>query len=204
MGQSTLELQLNLGESLALARKARGQTQAELANESGLSRATIAKIEAGDADPKLTTISEIAKALNVSPAWLLMSEEDLEIIAEIAESGDLSNILEMLPDELMTWVNSMVGSGRKKNIREALDAIESVFKETEDTDDLSVDLKKTPENVSDEEMSSMLKAIVKAGAAVSSTTLIGAGLSSKIGTAVGTAWWKAKSKLRDDQGDKDS
>lgn len=200
MNQSTLELQFSLGESLALARKARGQTQADLAEESGLSRATIAQIEAGDADPKLSTISDLARALDVSPAWLLMTEEDLEIIAEIAESGDLSNILDMLPDELMTWVNSMVGSGRKKNIREALEAIEAVFEEAEDADsDVSVVAGEVAEI--SREKHAMLKAIAKAGAAASSTTAIGARIGSKIGTAVGTAWSKARSKIESDQGD---
>lgn len=201
MDQSIIELKLSLGESLALARKARGQTQAELAEESDLSRATIAQIEAGDADPKLSTISDLASALDVSPAWLVMTEEDLEVIAEIAESGDLSNILEMLPDELMTWVNSMVRSGRKKNIREALEAIESVFEETEDSDvDLSaVDTAAGDKSDISEEKYAMLKAIAKGGAAASSTTAIGARLGSKIGTAVGTAWSKARSKIESDQ-----
>jgi transcriptional regulator with XRE-family HTH domain len=202
VNQSTFELKLSLGESLALARKAKGQTQSELADEAGLSRATIAQIEAGDADPKLSTISELAQALDVSSAWLLMTEGDLEIIAEIAESGDLSNILDMLPDELMTWVNSMVRSGRKKNIREALEAIEAVFEEAEDADS-DVPVAKRDVVVGDvedisREKRAMLKAIAKAGAAASSTTAIGARLGSKIGTAVGTAWSKARSKIESD------
>lgn len=210
MDRSTTALQLSLGNRLALARKAKGQTQAELAEKAGLSRATIAKIEAGDADPKLSTVSDLAKALDVSPMWLVMSEEDMEVIAEIAESGELDSILEMLPDELMAWVNSMIASGRKKNVREALSAVQSVFEETQETIEAvldeteeaeeisSVSMGATPEGMSKNEMSSLLKAIAGAKTATSSTTAIGASVGSKIGTAIGTAWEKARAKVKDE------
>lgn len=209
MDQSTLEMKLSLGKSLALARKAKGQTQAELANAASLSRATIAKIESGDADPKLSTISELAQALDVSPTWLVMSEKDLEIIAEIADSGDVSSILEMLPDDLMTLVSRKIGTGRKKRIKDALETIQSVFDNAKASSGFSVGLMSgltplsdTPEEESSE--SEMRKDIPDenhgaAGAFATPSAAIGAGISSKVGTAIGVAWGKVRSKLESDR-----
>ena len=46
-------------------RKKRGLTQDRLAELSGLSRVSISEIERGTADPKISTIKALAKALNV-------------------------------------------------------------------------------------------------------------------------------------------
>lgn len=63
-----------VGHSLAKQRKVAGLTQAELAAKSKVSRATIAAIENGAADPKLTTI--IAICTGISPnAWGQLTQE---------------------------------------------------------------------------------------------------------------------------------
>lgn len=50
---------------LAEARKARGMTQAGLAQAAGLSRMTVQRIESGDIDPRLSTLLEMARVLGL-------------------------------------------------------------------------------------------------------------------------------------------
>lgn len=68
------------GETLAIrmrkARNAKGLTQQELADASGLSRDAIAKIETGHAQ-FTRKIQEIAKVLDVSAAWLQFGVEEV-------------------------------------------------------------------------------------------------------------------------------
>ena len=50
---------------LAHARKAANLTQAELAERAGLSRMTVQRLESGSLDPRLSTLQELARALNM-------------------------------------------------------------------------------------------------------------------------------------------
>ncbi|SFD66835.1 helix-turn-helix transcriptional regulator [Paracidovorax konjaci] len=50
---------------LAAARKARGMTQAELAEQAGLSRMTVQRTEGGDLDPRFSTLAEMARVLGL-------------------------------------------------------------------------------------------------------------------------------------------
>ncbi len=52
---------------LIAARKAAGLTQAELADQAGLSRMTVQKVESGAFDPRLSTVLEAARALGLEP-----------------------------------------------------------------------------------------------------------------------------------------
>lgn len=61
-----------LAQRIREAREARGLSQAELAKLAGYtSRASINKIEKGLVDVPRSRVDAIAKALRVSPAWLL-------------------------------------------------------------------------------------------------------------------------------------
>ena len=51
--------------SLALARKAAGLTQAQLAERAGLSRMTVQRTEGGDLDPRFSTLAEMARVLGM-------------------------------------------------------------------------------------------------------------------------------------------
>lgn len=51
--------------ALVSARKSAGLTQAELAARAGLSRMTVQRIEAGDIDPRLSTLLEMARVLGM-------------------------------------------------------------------------------------------------------------------------------------------
>ena len=50
---------------LAHARKAANLTQTELAERAGLSRMTVQRLESGSLDPRLSTLQELAHALNM-------------------------------------------------------------------------------------------------------------------------------------------
>jgi transcriptional regulator with XRE-family HTH domain len=59
-----------MGKTLRRIRKAKGMSQAALAERADLSREYVNKIEAGRYDPPLSTINALAKALGVKPGRL--------------------------------------------------------------------------------------------------------------------------------------
>jgi Zn-dependent peptidase ImmA (M78 family)/DNA-binding XRE family transcriptional regulator len=60
-----------LGDVLAIARKARGLTQSELADMVGATQPTINRYEAGDRDPEPDMVAALAKALGVTEHLLI-------------------------------------------------------------------------------------------------------------------------------------
>lgn len=68
----------HFGETLAALRIERGLSQEELAHEAGLHRTFISLVELGKRQPTLTTVFELAAALEVRPSLLLRRTEKLE------------------------------------------------------------------------------------------------------------------------------
>ena len=64
---------LHLARNVAAARQRAGWTQHQLARAADLSRATIHLIEAGACDPRLSTVTSLAKALG-RPAVSLFND----------------------------------------------------------------------------------------------------------------------------------
>ncbi|BBY60607.1 hypothetical protein MSAR_37430 [Mycolicibacterium sarraceniae] len=60
-----------LGDVLAIARKARGLTQSELADMVGTTQPTIDRYEAGDRAPEPATVAAMAKAPGVTEQLLI-------------------------------------------------------------------------------------------------------------------------------------
>jgi transcriptional regulator with XRE-family HTH domain len=76
------ELRLRLARNVASARAARGWTQDALASRAGVSRATIIQVESGEnaTDIKLSTVADLAAALETSPMLLFVGGAEVEAL----------------------------------------------------------------------------------------------------------------------------
>lgn len=69
---------MKYGERLKKARKTRGLSQAELAEQSGVKQGSISKIERGDQEASSFDI-DLAMALQISPVWLSKGLGEMEL-----------------------------------------------------------------------------------------------------------------------------
>ncbi len=71
---------------LAHARKAANLTQTELAERAGLSRMTVQRLESGSLDPRLSTLQELVRVLNMELHAVQAEPAEPAAQAEAAES----------------------------------------------------------------------------------------------------------------------
>ena len=74
----------SIGDKIRDLRERKGWTQDDLAEAAGIHRVTIAKYEAGKVEPKSTSLSRLAAALEVEAGFLLgesdkMTEQDRDL-----------------------------------------------------------------------------------------------------------------------------
>ena len=95
------ELRAMLAKNIVSARKAKAKllgrhyTQEKLAADSGISTTAIAQIERGEVDPRLSTITGIAVALEVNPVFLLFGRQEIETLHQIIEGLDAQSFTEL-------------------------------------------------------------------------------------------------------------
>ena len=71
-----MELVVYVGDNLKKLRVLNALTQAELAQRVELTPAAVARIERNEAEPRMTTLRKLAKALGVEPHELVRGEND--------------------------------------------------------------------------------------------------------------------------------
>jgi transcriptional regulator with XRE-family HTH domain len=91
---STISLAGIFAQNLHVARTAADLTQQALALASDVSRATIAQLESGVGDPKLSTVNQLAEALGVSPVLLLLGRPELVALAALTTRSIQSPVLD--------------------------------------------------------------------------------------------------------------
>ena len=95
------ELRAMLAKNIVSARKAKAKllgrhyTQEKLAADSGISTTAIAQIERGEGDPRLSTITGIAVALEVNPVFLLFGRQEIETLHQMIEGLDAQSFTEL-------------------------------------------------------------------------------------------------------------
>jgi transcriptional regulator with XRE-family HTH domain len=102
-----------LAKNLVAARVIAGMTQHDLAVAAGVSRATIAQLETGFSDPRLSTVVDIARALGVAPIVLLSGTEEVEALASLATEP--SDSLTPIPPADLARMRDYVESGMLKD-----------------------------------------------------------------------------------------
>lgn len=114
-----------LGRSLVAARTANHMTQQELAKDSGVSRATIAEIESGKGDPRLSNIVALAHALRTSPMMLLLEKGALthEVAGQLQERTDTLNVSQESIEKMNSYLNSASRNGPQHAAREGIRAL---------------------------------------------------------------------------------
>jgi transcriptional regulator with XRE-family HTH domain len=102
-----------LAKNLVAARVIAGMTQHDLAAAAGVSRATIAQLETGFSDPRLSTVVDIARALGIAPIVLLSGTEEVEALASL--TGDVTGGQTAVPQAELALMRDYVDSGMLKD-----------------------------------------------------------------------------------------
>lgn len=117
-------INIEIGQRIKQRRKALNISVVDIANHTGLSKATIHRYESGDIkDIKLPILEKVATILDVEPAWLIGKSENTT-----RREGKTTNLLFAL-DHVINFVNSAsyltVGT-RKISVKERMTVIKVI------------------------------------------------------------------------------
>lgn len=117
-----------LARNLFVARVARKVTQERLAELSGVSRATINLLEGGEGDPRLSTVTDLATALETTPLLLLLGQREFGAIRDLVEGrASVEGIARDIPqeevEEMKRQLDSGVRAGNKRAVELATAAV---------------------------------------------------------------------------------
>ena len=113
---------MNLGEQIKRIRNAKGLSQKEVLNISGLDKAQFSRIENGKTDPSFTTLEKIAKALGISISELFATTDEIkEVNSHDKTVMEKVSLIESLNDDekntLYSMLDAFVG---KRKLKDAL------------------------------------------------------------------------------------
>ena len=83
---------MDIKERIKKGMALRGMTASELAQKSGVNKGLISKYLKGTVEPKQSTIYELARALRVSPAWLIGYDDSNEEMIDTVVDEQLIEI----------------------------------------------------------------------------------------------------------------
>lgn len=116
---------MDLGEQIKRIRTAKGLSQKEVLNTSGLDKAQFSRIENGKTDPSFSTLARIAKALGISLAELFATTDELKDVNSFDKSVmEKVSLIESLNDDekntLYSMLDAFVG---KRKLKDALSGV---------------------------------------------------------------------------------
>lgn len=88
-------------------------TMTDLANKSGLSRSTISRYVSDSIEPKQNAVGALAKALHVSPAWLLGFDETKT--PQVNRFIDIQTLSEINRIKLVAYYEGLLDSEKGEN-----------------------------------------------------------------------------------------
>ena len=123
-------IEMDIAKHIKNIREKKGMSQKELITAVGLGAPMYSRIETGKAEPSLTTLEKIAKALGVKLADFFEVDDNLEEINSYDASlmEKVKTIEELNPDEkkmVFAFVDALVG---KKKLKDALSSVLSDVK----------------------------------------------------------------------------
>ena len=105
----------NLAAEFQSIRKAAGLTQAQLAEQSGLNRMTVQRLESGALDPRVSTLLEMARAMGMD--LMLVPQSLRQEVQGFIQSG--GRVLGQpvgvdAPASVVDWLSSGISGSAKK------------------------------------------------------------------------------------------
>ena len=123
-------IKMDIAKRIKTIREKKGMSQKELITAVGLGAPMYSRIETGKAEPSLTTLEKIAKALGVKLVDFFDADDNLEDINSYDASlmEKVKTIEELNPEEkkmVFAFVDALVG---KKKLKDALSGVLSDVK----------------------------------------------------------------------------